>query len=201
MSIIEVTGGRVELTFRQRWSHYLALAFGVIGLLIGLNLRESFLSTTTVYTNLQAGITAEYPQNWLLEEGSGRDFIFRVRAISERGYNTTIQVAARPISADTTARNIFDVLTLERAQTLAAYNVIAEEPYTLPDGTIATSMIYTFVATDPNPFLQSIPIGVEGIDILLIERGQAIIVSFLSDAATFDKNAPVLNRFLRSLDF
>ena len=37
--------------------------------------------------------------------------------------------------------------------------------------------------------------------VLIIERGQAIIVSFLSDANTFDANFPTLERFLRSIEF
>jgi hypothetical protein len=189
-----------QLTFRQRWSHYLTLLIGIIGLMIGLNLRDSVVSATTRYTNPQAGITAEYPQNWLLDE-SGLNYIFRVQDVSAIGYSTTIQVAARPVSAETTARNIFDSLTLARAQTLAAYNVISEEPFTLPDDTVTTAMTYTFVVSQTNPYLQSIPVVVEGIDILVIERGQAIIVSFLSDARTFTDRFPLLEQFLRSLEF
>jgi hypothetical protein len=197
---VEILSAPTELTFRQRWSHYLALIFAGIGLLIGLNLRDSTLNVTTQYTNPQAGITAQYPQNWLLEEG-GDDFIFRVRDTTTLGYNTSIQVAVRPISAQTSSRNIFDALTLARAQTLAKYEVISEEPFVLPDETVTSAMTYVFVASPTNPFLQSIPVVVEGIDILIIERGQAIIVSFLSSADTFETNFPILQQFLRSLEF
>jgi hypothetical protein len=197
---VEIFSAPTELTFRQRWSHYLALIFAGIGLLIGLNLRDSTLNVTTQYTNPQAGITAQYPQNWLLEEG-GDDFIFRVRDTTTLGYNTSIQVAVRPISAQTSSRNIFDALTLARAQTLAKYEVISEEPFVLPDETVTSAMTYVFVASPTNPFLQSIPVVVEGIDILIIERGQAIIVSFLSSADTFETNFPILQQFLRSLEF
>lgn len=197
---VEILSAPTELTFRQRWSHYLALIFAGIGLLIGLNLRDSTLNVTTQYTNPQAGITAQYPQNWLLEEG-GDDFIFRVRDTTTLGYNTSIQVAVRPISAQTSSRNIFDALTLARAQTLAKYEVISEEPFVLPDETVTSAMTYVFVASPTNPFLQSIPVVVEGIDILIIERGQAIIVSFLSSADAFETNFPILQQFLRSLEF
>jgi hypothetical protein len=142
---VEIFSAPTELTFRQRWSHYLALIFAGIGLLIGLNLRDSTLNVTTQYTNPQAGITAQYPQNWLLEEG-GDDFIFRVRDTTTLGYNTSIQVAVRPISAQTSSRNIFDALTLARAQTLAKYEVISEEPFVLPDETVTSAMTYVFVA-------------------------------------------------------
>ncbi|MAS34302.1 MAG: hypothetical protein CL610_09860 [Anaerolineaceae bacterium] len=200
MTIIEIGRATPQLTFRQRWSHYLALIFAAIGLFIGFNLRESILFATTQYVNPQAGITAEYPQNWLLQEGSG-EYIFRVSDVIADGFKTRIQVAVRPVSAETTTRNIFDSLTLTRAQTLAAYNVVAETPFVLPDGTTTSAMTYSYVAAQTNPFLQTIPIVVEGIDVLIIERGQAIIVSFLSDANTFDANFPTLERFLRSIEF
>lgn len=200
MTVIEISETRSELTFRQRWSHYFALIFSITGLFIGFNLRESILSATTIYTNPQAGITAAYPQNWLLDENT-ESYIFRVRDMTAPGFKTTLQVAARPISPQTSARNIFDALTLERAQTLAAYNVISEETFVLPDETITAAMTYTFVVSENNPFLQSIPAIVEGVDILIVERGQAIIVSFLSEASTFDTNFPILERFLESLEF
>jgi hypothetical protein len=135
-----------------------------------------------------------------LEEG-GSDFIFRVSDTSTLGHNTSIQVAVRPISSETSARNIFDSLTLARAQTLAKYEVISEDPFVLPDETVTSAMTYVFVASPTNPFLQNIPVVVEGIDILIIERGQAIIVSFLSSADTFNENLPLLQQFLRSLEF
>lgn len=190
----------VELTFRQRWSHYLAFIFAGLGLLIGLNLRQSTLNVTTQYINPQAGISAEYPQNWLLEEG-GTDFIFRVSDTAAPGHNTSIQVAVRPVSAETSARNIFDSLTLARAQTLAKYEVISEEPFVLPDETTTSAMTYVFVDSPSNPFLQSIPVVVEGIDILIIKRGQAIIITFLSSADSFEQDLPLLQEFLRNLEF
>lgn len=202
MSFIEIveTG---SLSFRQRWSHYLALIFGVAGFVIGVNLRDIALYSTTLYVNAQAGIRAEYPQNWLLdEEGQQRgDYIFRVRNTTERGFNTTIQVAALPVSANSTPTNILNALTLDRAQTLAAYTVLDERPYPLPNEVEGMAMTYTYVKTDPNPFLQGVPVVIEGMDILAITRGQAVIVTFLSDANTYEEKLPILEAFVNSLEF
>jgi hypothetical protein len=200
MTVIEISGSQQpELTFRQRWSHYLVLIFSAVGLLIGFNLRESILGASIIYANPQAGITAEYPQNWLLDEADN-SYIFRVRDIASTSFKTTIQVAARPVGPLTTPRIIFDSLTFERGQTLG-YNVISEEAYTLPDGTQTRAMIYSFVSSQTDPFLQAIDVVTQGIDILFIEREQAVIVTFLSDANTFNDNLPVLEQFLRSLTF
>jgi hypothetical protein len=198
MVAIEIVDASDSLTFRQRWSHYLVLIFGLVGFVVAINLRDGSLNATTLYVNAQAGISAEYPQNWLLDEAG--DYIFRVRDISHVGFNTTLQVASRPVSSITTTRNVLDALILGRSQTLG-YTVLSEEPYILPDESTGITMSYTFVVSDPNPFLQGIPIVVEGQDILTIKRGQAIIISFLSDATTFEENLSILTRFMNTLEF
>lgn len=199
MAVVEITSQRDELSLRQRWSDYIALLFGLFSLFIGMNLRDGALNATVVYNNSQAGIRAEYPENWLIDEQG--NYIFRVRDVTQIGFKTTIQVAARPVSAITSTRNLIDALTLSRSQTLSSYTVFAIEPYVLPDEIEATAVTYTFVAAESDPFLQSIPVVVEGLDILTISRGQAIIITFLSDARTYDQNYPRFQQFLSSLEF
>lgn len=199
MSVIEIVGRRDEITQRQRWSHYFVLIYGVIALLIGVNLRDSALNATVPYANSQVGIRAYYPQNWLLD--SDGPYVFRVRDMSQRGFKTTIQLDVQPVAINTTARNLLDQLILSRAQTLSAYSVLAREPYILPDEREATAMTYTFVESETNPFLESLPIVVEGLDIITIQRGQAIIMTFLSDASTYESNLPIFERFVNDLEF
>ncbi len=199
MAVVEITSQRDELSLRQRWSDYIVLFLGLFSLFIGMNLRDGVLNATVVYSNNQAGIRAEYPENWLIDEQG--NYIFRVRDVTQVGFKTTIQVAARPVSAITSTRNLIDALTLSRSQTLSSYTVFAIEPYVLPDEIEATAVTYTFVAAESDPFLQSIPVVVEGLDILTISRGQAIIITFLSDARTYDQNYPRFQQFLSSLEF
>ncbi|MEO8607640.1 MAG: hypothetical protein ABI690_07155 [Chloroflexota bacterium] len=200
MTIVEITTTANELTPRQLWGHNVVVIFSILMFVVGINLRDSTLNATRSYTNLEAGIRAEYPQNWLID--SSGDYVFRVRDVSQIGYPTTIQISVRPVSAETPPRYLFDALTLNRSQTLASYSVLASAlSFTLPDETEANAMQYTFVATGNNPFLQSVPIVVRGIDILTIRRGQAIIITFLSDSNSYDQNYAVFQRFISSLEF
>lgn len=196
---VELESSRQELTFSQRWSHYLTIGFGIVGLLIGVFLRDSALLATVRYTNNQAGITAEYPANWLIDESG--DYILRVRDISRRGFKTTVQVSVRPVNVITSARNVFDALNLNRSQTLAAYEVLSEELFTLPNEVPATAMTYTFVDTQDNPFLQSLPVVVRGLDILTIRGGQALVITLLADAADYEQAFVIFERFISSLEF
>ncbi len=199
MTVIEVTERRQELTQRQRWSHYFVFIYAVVAVFIGYNLRTTTLDATTPYVNSEAGIRAQYPQRWLIDTSGS--YVFRVRDIAQLGFKTSIQVSVQPVTINTSARNLLDTLTLSRTNTLSGYKVISRLPYTLPDEQEATAMRYVYVAADDNPFLDSIPTVVEGLDILSIRRGQAIIVTLLSDAQTFDDNLPVFERFLDDLEF
>ncbi len=152
-----------------------------------------------LYVNSETGIRAFYPQHWLIDTSG--DYVFRVRNIAQIGFKTTIQVDVQPVTINTSARNLLDTLTLNRSNTLSGYRVLSSIPYTLPGEQEATAMRYVYVASDSNPFLENIPSVVEGLDILAIRRGQAIIVTFLSDANQFDENLPIFQRFLNDLQF
>ena len=200
MGFVEIVGEARGLTRRQRWSHYLTLILALLGLGFGLNLRNQTLTATTVYVDTQVGIEVDYPKDWLLDTAG--NYEFRVRDLSRLGFKTSMQVTVQPVNVEEpNGRNILDALSLARLQTLPAYNVGSIEPYTLPDETEGIAMNYTYVFTEPNPLLESVPIVVVGRDILAIKRGQAIIVTFRSDARTFEDDLPIFNRFLESLEF
>lgn len=187
------------LTRTQRWAGYLAILTAVVGLSAGFLIKDLILSSATVYRDLAAGILAQYPTNWLLDtEG---DYVFRVRDPTAPTFRTTLQVAVEPIGADATARNVLDNLTLARAQTLAAYRVLSTVETTLPEGEAATRLDYVYVETEANPFLESLPVVVRGVDVVTIKGGQAIIVTFRADRDVFDAEVGRLSQFLAALEF
>jgi hypothetical protein len=200
MTVIEANAPVESLTLRQRYAHYFVILYAVIAFIIGINLRDAVLYATVPYSNQQIGINAFYPQNWLLDtEG---DYIFRARDMAKTGYKTTIQVDVLPVTANTSPRNILDSLILNRSQTLSQFDVLGRQPITLGDaGIVGTQMLYTFVSGGEDPFLETIPRVVEGVDVLVIDSGQAIIITFLSDAAEFDANYAIFEQFLNDFDF
>lgn len=199
MSIIEINERPLELTQRQRWSHYFVFIYALVAVFIGFQIRSATIDATVSYINSQVGIRAFYPQRWLIDTSG--DYVFRVRDLSQLGFKTTLQVDVKPVTLNTSARNLLDSLTLNRANTLSGYKVQSRTPYTLPNGQEATSMLYVYTASGDNPFLATVPTVVEGMDILTIRRGQAIIITFLCDAQTFDDNLPIFTRFLDDLEF
>ncbi len=199
MTLIEIHEPRSDITQRQRWSHYFVFIYAIIAVIIGINLRDATLYATVPYSNSEVGIRAYYPERWLID--STGDYVFRVRDIEHVGFKTTIQVNVQPVTLSTSASNLLQTLTLTRMQTLSRFRVLSTPPYTLPGGQEATAMSYVYVAGEDDPFLESIPTVVEGLDILTIRRGQAIIITFLSDSNSFDANLPIFERFLDDLEF
>lgn len=190
----------IQLTFRQRWNHYLTLAFAVVAIIIGLSLRDSAIYAVKPYVNSLVGISALYPQNWLIDtEG---EYVFRVQDMSRIGFKTTIQVSVQAVNPNTAIRNIVDALTLKRAQTLAAYKPLpTNNAFVLSDGGTASEIKYAYTSITADPFLDTPPIVVRGVDIVSIKRGQAVIVTFLADTNSYDQEYVTFSRFLSSLEF
>lgn len=201
MTVIEVVEQQTEQTQRQRWSHYFILIYAALAIFIGLQLRDAALFSARPYVNTQVGIRAYYPQNWMIDTQG--DYVFRVRDMSQTGYKTTIQVDVLPITSNTTARNLFDSLILNRSQVLSSFRTLARgEPYPLPDEREGTAMTYVFVDDiGSGAFLESLPVVVRGLDILTFESDQAIVITFLSDADTYEDNLPIFERFINDFEF
>jgi hypothetical protein len=199
MQAIEIISESEGLSLRQRWANVFTILVSIFLMLFGLNLRNQVINASVYYASPQAGISANYPQNWLLD--TSEEYVFRVRDLSRTGFKTTFQVAVRPVGDDAVERNIADRLTLDRLQTLTDYRVQPLIPYPLPDGSDARAMYYSFTSSDSSPFLQAIPAVVEGLDILAIRGGQAIIISYRADASLFDEELPRFENFLRELRF
>lgn len=182
----------------QRWGHFLTLGFMVVAIIIGLNLRDGALYAADTYINNEVGIRAEYPRGWLIDFDG--DYVFRVRDISRVGFKTTIQIGLYPFTTDMTERNVLDSLSLSRPLSLSTYLEIDTRQVMLPRGEMATAHDYTFVYTEPDPFLAPLPIVVIGRDILIVRRGQVILVTFVADALTFEADLATFDRFLSSLE-
>ena len=188
-----------QLTQRQRWSFYGSLLLIFISLYIGYTFRESALTQTVEYSNIEAGISSAYPSRWLVDEDG--DYVFRIRDMSNRGFKTSIQVQTLPVSPDIVERNLLDRLTLSRSQFLIDYNVLGYSEFELRNEISAVAMNYTYVSRDASPFLEGISTVVIGLDILTIQRGQALVITFRADSSIYERELTTFNQFLENLSF
>ncbi|MCC7447286.1 MAG: hypothetical protein IT324_07725 [Anaerolineae bacterium] len=199
--MIEILDDRLELNFRQRWASYLTIAVAIAGLLGGLLLRNNMTNATVRFENKQSGIAVRYPVDWLLEQGQD-DFVIRVQDPAATPFKTTLQISLQPIGEGARVAYILDLLNIDRAATLSAYRPLEIVPITLPNGSgiQGTQMTYAYVATESNPFLQTVPIVVRAIDVVVIRSSQAIIVTYQADAQSFERNRHYFDTLLRTLE-
>jgi hypothetical protein len=199
--MIEIIGNQPsELNFRQRWASYLTIAMLMLSLLIGNLIRQRVVNATSFYQNATNGISARYPASWLLTEADlNENVVFRVEDSAAYPFKTLMQVSQRISGPDERATDVRDRLNISRASQFFAYRALDATAITLPDGSPALKMNYAFVQNESNPFLQSVPIVVRGTDVIVIQNRQVLIVSFRSEAETYDQNYHYFDAFLRSL--
>jgi hypothetical protein len=179
----------------DRYASLLMVLVTVGALALGLLLRQSELNSTFPFVDRTAGIQTRYPAGWLLDaEG---DYVMRVRDPSARPFKTTYQVQVVPASPQTSVRNVLDNLTLQRSSELAAYQVLSVQEV---PGEV-TRMDFAFVDTDPNPFLQRLPVVVLGTDLVVLDGNRAIVVTFMSAEDIYDRELPRFQRFFLALSF
>ena len=165
-----------------------------------LQLKAATENATVVYSDPVVGLTVQYPEGWLLDTSG--DAVLRVTDESAEGFKTSIEVQALPLGVGLSERNLVDNLILSRSQSLASFDVLERSSITLGESERpATSLVFTYVDSESNPFLESLPTVVEGVDVITTQGGQALIVTFLSDARAYDSNLAIFQRFLNELDF
>lgn len=188
-----------ETTRTQRFSHYFALAYCVIAFLVGVNLRDSTLYATTPYRDTEVGITAYYPTNWLFS--TREQSVLTVEDSRRLGFKTLIQIRILPFAEGMTVRNVIDTLGIERQIARPFYKVLSVGQRAIRATETATTLDYTYVSMTDDPFLQTVPTVVQGEDVIIIRRNQAILITFITDSDTYAQDYPVFERFLASLEY
>jgi hypothetical protein len=187
-----------DLTRNDRFSAVLVLVLAALALALGLLLRERADVQTWTYSSRAAGLEAQYPAGWLVDEGGS--YVMRVRDPVARPYKTQYQIAIVPAGGQTSIRNVLDSLTLQRSTDLAAYRVLSVQE-TGSGNERLTEMNFAFVDADPNPFIQRLPVVVLGTDIVTRDGDRAIVVTYMAAEDSYEANYPGFERFLASLRY
>jgi hypothetical protein len=62
-------------------------------------------------------------------------------------------------------------------------------------------MEFVFVETDPNPFIERLPVVVRGLDRVVLDGNRAVIVTYMAEEASFSENFLAFERFVASLRY
>jgi len=190
---------RPDVTRNDRFNSVLVPIVFVIAIAMGLLIKQNTSSSVWPYVSQQAGIEATYPAGWLFDETSN-DYVVRLSDPAARPFKTQFIIRVVPASQFTSVRNVLDELTIQRSVELSAYRVLNVENVAV-NGVQATQMNFVFVNADPDPFSQRVPAVVLGTDIVIIDEGRAITITFMSSEETFQDNLSDFQRFLGSLRY
>ncbi len=180
----------VELNFVQRWNTYLAAIVVLVALFFGMNMRRSALNATQTFEDLEAGVRAQVPFGWLIDAKSD-EYVFRAEDPDALPFKTMLQVSVMTVGPDATPNLVLDLLNMQRAPRFSTYREIARFDETLR-GDPAKRMVYAYTQDERNPFQASVPIVVQGVDVVVLRRGQAVIITYREERSDFEKN---LGRF------
>jgi hypothetical protein len=184
---------------RDRWADWAVIAVVAIALIVGLIMRESVLSRTAPFS--EAGVSGRCPagSHWLRETGS--DPLLRVKDISSGAFDATLEVRSRPLAADVDPILVLDALAFERSGSVAAYETLDTEDVVVRGG-VATRRSFAYVQEDNNPYVDQLPVVVQGMDLALRdEDGRVIVVTLLASVDDFDAYQRYYYALVESLAF
>lgn len=187
-----------DFTKNDRFSEVLVAAVAALSVALGLLLHQRTLVQSWPYSNTQAGIEASYPAGWLTDERG--DYVVRITNPRARPFKTRYVVSTRPAGGETSIRNVLDSLNLQRSIDLAAYRVLSVEDLD-SGGQTYTRMSFAFVETDPNPFIERLPVVVLGTDMVFFDGNRAIIATFMADRESYEAELEGFVRFVASLQY
>jgi hypothetical protein len=199
MTYIELDEAQVGLTRSQVINSLVIVVTALMMMGLGVLMRNSARAATVPLLNEQSGIRADVPVDWLVTSNDP-EFVIQAEDPGAVPFKTLLRVSLVPVGAEATPRNVVDTLTLQRAGRLSTYRVLSIEPSTLGESE-ALEMNYAYVQTDVNPFLSTVPVVVQGRDVVVIRGSQAVVVTYREERSRFEENEILFDNFLDTLQF
>lgn len=174
----------------------------VLVLIIGWGFKTWVEGKVTLFTDLDSNLSLSYPASWAPQTPKGS--LLSVRDLQSKGsFKATFSVATRELepTAIKPVRELVKPFTEERGQELKTYRVL-EISQAEVDRLAAATISYAYV-DEPigSPFQTSLPVVVQGVDILVVHGANLYIFTFAAPAETFSQQTGSLDAILDSVDF
>jgi len=191
-----MANNKKKVSPRDRWADWAVVGVVIVALLLGWALKVSAENKTLSYSN--EGVTVHYPAGWLLDEKAG--FIVKVSDPNSGLFRTTYIVQQElldtGVSEMAALTSLVNNVSLSRAQTTTAYKLFQVDEVQVR-GKSAVKATYVYVETKPDPFRETVPVVVEGMDYAFVEGGKAYIFTLLAAEPDF---AAAEGRFVAFLE-
>jgi hypothetical protein len=183
---------------RDRWVDVVVTGLFVVALALGWGVKASAEARTASFAG--NGIVAQYPAGWVQAE-TKQPVVFQVEDRLATPFRTTISVQRRPLPPkdDAALATVQSTMVLERGPQLAAFRVLSTREGVTIGGRSGMEVTFAYVESNPNPFLETLPVVVVGKDFLFAVGDQAYVVTLTATEASFDHLSSTLDRFVRTL--
>jgi hypothetical protein len=187
---------QTQLQRQDRWVSWAVAGLFVIALLLGWAVKAA-AEARAVSTEVD-GVRLRYPAGWVRVSADPpvllqvEDWVGPARA--------TLIVQRRPLPpGDKPLAAIQQTLALERARTWTAYRVLDIISSALIEGRPGMRATFAYVETNPNPFLQTMPVVMHGEDDIVPVGNEAYIVTLTAPEEKFVSAQAHLRTLLLSL--
>ena len=191
---------RSARTRQDRWSDWAVIAVLVVALLLGWAVMAAARGQQATLVDAEAGLTVDYPRDWLLQAGNG--LAFRAVDPHSGGWPTTYEVRLAPIDASApltpTLTMMLNNASLTRAQQSTAYRLLDLVPGDEIDGQPTMEATYALVAEGDDPLAERLPAVMLGLDVALAREGRVAVFSLVAPQHLFEGAERSFRAFVRS---
>jgi len=188
---------RLRGTAHDRRVSWVVLAVVAMALLLGWFVRTAAEERSVVYD--AEGLRVRYPADWVRVDVQS-PVLLQVEDLMAKGFRTTLSLQRRPLPVQMSkpVAALQQTLSLERASAWTAYRELQVEESVLVDGRTGMHVTFAYVETNPNPFLETLPVVMRGEDYIFPQDSQADIFTLTAAEANYERAQQALQSFVRS---
>ncbi len=180
----------------DRLVSWIVVALVVVALLAGWGVKAAAEGRTAAVE--AEGLQLRYPAGWVRVSVEPPVLL---RAEEWLGpARSAITVQRRPLPAvQNPLRAAQQTLTMERARTWTAYRTLETDEAATVAGRAATRVAFAYVETNPNPYLETMPVVMYGEDYLIQVGNDVYVVTLTAPEAYYSRVQKALQSVVRSL--
>ena len=184
---------------RDRSVSWVVVGVTVVALVLGWFVKTAAEGRTVLYE--ADGLRVRYPADWVRASAQS-PALLQVEDRWAVPYATTLRLERRPVPAglEKILPAIQNTLALERGRGWTAYRVLRSDGSIEVSGTTGMKITFAYVETNPNPFLETVPVVMYGEDYLFPVGDQVYVATLTAAEANYAQAQKALSAFLRSLE-
>jgi hypothetical protein len=189
-----------ERSRADRWADWAVILTLAVALVLGTAVMALAQGQRATYSSPEAGLTVQFPQDWLLMPAEG--LAFQAIAPESGNFKTTYQVRAIPI-AETNATTstlalALNNLALARGQRETAFRLFEVNEAEPVHGSPAAEASYVYVVKASDIFAQRMPAVARGLDVAVARGDRAYVFTLLAEDDAFDAAEDGFRHFVDS---